>query len=1002
MQEGVFETAYRALNAKQREAVDAIEGPVMVIAGPGTGKTQILTLRIANILKRTDTRPENILALTFTESGARAMRERLRTYIGAEAYRVPIHTFHGFCETLIRQYPDAYARVIGGRPATDVEKLDLVQEIIDDGDVRLLRPIGDSAYYTKKATDVIQTLKREFITPDRFAEIIAGQEKALVGMDRLHEKGAHKGKVRGEYAKKEKSIAKNRELLHIYRRYEAVLSDRRLYDFEDMIVETVRALESNEDMLRDLQETCQYLLADEHQDVNGSQNRILELLASYHEQPNIFVVGDEKQAIFRFQGASLENFLYFEDVFPNTTTIALTENYRSGQVVLDAAHDLIKVADGPLAELRVPLVSASGASAAVERRHFTHQAAEDGWVIGAVLSAIERNVPPEEIAVIVRTNKEVEQYAALLRRRGIAVAPSADSDILEHPVTQSVLALIAAASGSSGQALFGVLHGAYWGLAADDLTRVCAAQSFGEPLVAIIASKKRLGELGVVDPDAFLRVGEVLLRARRKASTHAPHEVLEYLIQESGLLKLVVADSPEEGTRVIRRLYDEIEAMVVRDHTATLADVQSVLAKRRAHGLPLTAPFISTDPHAVAVMTAHKSKGLEFDTVIIPHLVDSLWGGATRRTYFDIPLTRHINESSLDATDDERRLLYVAMTRAKRTLLLSHADTNADAKDLSPSRLFEYIGETHMKHEDTAAHEAAFDPVSLLGTPAAEHSLHSERMSALLKTVFLERGLSATALNNYLTSPWNYFYRNVLRIPEVQSESMLFGTAMHSVMDRAIVHHTKEGALPSDTQIKQYLESALARLPITAEQYTQLHEKGLPALIAYLRHATPSLPKKAEAEFSIRVMLPTGRADLPEIPLTGKLDRLDFDEEGRVIRVIDYKTGKPKSRNVIEGKTKDSNGDYKRQLVFYALLLSLLEDERYACRDGVISYLEPDQKGAIREEPFTITDEEIEELRGEILRVADEITNGTFLSTPCDPAVSNYCAYVELLRQQER
>ena len=321
-----FKKAYGALNTAQKEAVDTIEGPVLVIAGPGTGKTQILTLRIANILLSTDTAPENILALTFTESGARAMRERLRSFVGAVAYRVPIYTFHGFAGDLIRQYPDSYSNIIGGRPASELEKVELIETILDDSEFKLLRPLGNPAYYVRAILHTIATLKQEYLEPDKLGAIINEQEAVLASMPKLHEKGAHKGKVKGDYQKLEKTIAKNHELLAVYRRYQSLLREQNLYDFDDMMLESVHALNSNEDMLRDLQENYQYLLADEHQDVNASQNRILELLAAYHERPNIFVVGDEKQAIYRFQGASLENFLYFEDKFPNTTTIALTEN----------------------------------------------------------------------------------------------------------------------------------------------------------------------------------------------------------------------------------------------------------------------------------------------------------------------------------------------------------------------------------------------------------------------------------------------------------------------------------------------------------------------------------------------------------------------------------------------------------------------------------------------------------------------------------------------------
>ncbi len=210
MDEKTFLDAYHRLNNAQKEAVDTIEGPVMVIAGPGTGKTQILTLRIANILKQTDVRPENILALTFTESGAKAMRERLASYIGSPAYRVGIFTFHEFAGRLIRQYPDAYTRAVGGRPITDLEKVTLIESIIETPTIKLLRPSGSPEYYVKPIMSAISLMKREYITPDAFLEIIEEQEKNLAGVQKIHEKGAHKGKVRGEYIEYEKKVNKNR------------------------------------------------------------------------------------------------------------------------------------------------------------------------------------------------------------------------------------------------------------------------------------------------------------------------------------------------------------------------------------------------------------------------------------------------------------------------------------------------------------------------------------------------------------------------------------------------------------------------------------------------------------------------------------------------------------------------------------------------------------------------------------------------------------------------
>ncbi len=997
MHESSFLEAYERLNPEQKLAVDTIEGPVMVIAGPGTGKTQILTLRIANILKKTDTQPENILALTFTESGARAMRERLASYIGAPAYRVGIYTFHEFAGILIRTYPDAYTRAVGGRPITDLEKITLIESIIETPTVKLLRPSGNPQFYVKPIMNALSTMKREYITPDRFAEIIEEQEKILIATEKLHEKGAHKGKVRSEYIDREKGVNKNRELLFIYRAYESALAKNGHFDYDDMIFETVEALQKNEDMLRSLQEQYQYILADEHQDVNGSQNRILELLASFHERPNIFVVGDEKQSIYRFQGASLENFLYFEEKFPHTKTIALTTNYRSVQDVLDFSHELITVHAGPATALRVPLTSTRKEKAIIERRQFSHEAVEHDCMIEKIKELLASGVPHEEIAIIVRTNKEVEDIAGLLRKSGIPAEASADGDILGHPITSHIRTLISAVVNPANErALFEILQSGYANISVADLVKIMGSTSYAHPLTHSIEDGTYLESIGVVDVDTILRIPKILKTARERMSVEAPHRVLEYILQETGFITHAIAVDPYEGGRVIRRIYDEVEEMVRHEDAVTLRDIETMLMTRMEHGLPLTAPYIRASRHAVQVMTAHKAKGLEFLHVFIPHLTDSKWGGKRHAEYFAIPITQHLNTFEFDESDDERKLLYVAITRAKVGLYLSDSETSTEGRTLLPTRLLEDIGTKTVTLIDTQVSEEAFNPVFALTTLHAPLPIDAE----LLTEVLRERGLSATALNNYLRDPWNYFYRNILRIPEVQAESAQFGTALHDTLRSVMKHRREKGKLPSTSELKTYLERELGKLPITANEYVRHHERALIALTQYIDFAKNNLGVETKEEYKIQVMLKTGNPDFPELLLTGMLDRLDFDSEGKLVRVIDYKSGKAKTRGFIEGKTKDSNGDYKRQLVFYALLLSLLDDDRLKTREGVLSFIEPDEKGKIHEEVYSVTDEEIENLKQEIIRVTREITQGAFLHAPCDPEKSKYCHLVEELRNR--
>jgi len=983
MEKSDFLDAYKRLNAAQKEAVDTIEGPVMVIAGPGTGKTQILTLRIAAILEKTDVGPESILALTFTEAGARAMRERLYAYIGQAAYRVTISTFHEFAGSLIRQYPDAYTRAVGGRPATDLEKIHILETIIETEGIKALRPHGNPAFYIKPILKALSDMKREYVTPEAFLRIIEQQEVQLSGTPRLHEKGAHKGKVRSEYQKLEKDILKNRELLFIYNAYDTMLTKERLFDFDDMIFETVEALEHNEDMLRDLQERFQYVLADEHQDVNGAQNRILELLAHFHERPNLFVVGDEKQAIYRFQGASLENFLFFEEKFPHTKTIALTENYRSVQSVLDLSHELITHVESPASELRVPLVSATKEAGTIERRVFSHDVIEDSWVVSHVKMLIEQGAVPEEIAIIVRSNKEVEMFASLLRKEGVHADATADGDILFHPITREIRTLLTAVlEPENNEALFALVHAPYWGISPQMLTDFLGKRNYRVPLSTLIH-----------ELDA--PIGKVLEEARERMTYEGPHRVLEYLLKESGFLDFVIAREPFEGGRVIRRLYDEIEALVRTHETTTVSDVVAMFTLRALHGLPLNAPYIHTDTHAVQVMTAHKSKGLEFAHVFVPHLTDAKWGDAVRPKYFTIPMTKRVDETGYDSLDDERKLLYVALTRAKKGLYLSYARESVDGRAYSETPLLSEVGESIITDVATEVIEESFDPLQSLGKIVETPIVGTE----LLRRTLTERGLSATSLNNYLRSPWTYLYRNVLRVPEVQAESAQFGTALHNTLRRVTAYHTEHAAMPKMAFVKECLDAELMKLPLGIHEYTRLHERGLEALVLYLERMESELPPVTKEEYAFEAEIPTGDPDFPSVRLTGQLDRLDFDTNGNLMRVIDYKSGKPKTRGYIEGTTKDSTGDYKRQLTFYALLLSLQDDDRFHTRNGVLAFVEADEKGQIHTESYIITDEEIASLRADIVRVSLEIAHGAFLNAPCDENMCDYCHLVLSLKR---
>ncbi len=985
-----FQAAYKELNTDQRLAVDTIDGPVMVIAGPGTGKTQILTLRIAKILFETDTAPESILALTFTESGVKAMRERLRLYVGTSAYKVPIMTFHGFADYLIQSYPDEFNHLVGSVPISDLERLYCMEKIVDSGIAPLLRPTGDPYYYVTSLIKQVSDMKREYITPEKLSLLIDEEYTVLSQIDQFHEKGPHKGKERSEYKNAKKQLEKNQSLLAVYRLYQTELKTIKRYDFEDMILEAVSVLESNESIRLDTQERFQYVLADEHQDVNQSQNKILQLITEYHSRPNIFVVGDEKQAIYRFQGASLENFLFFDDYFQGTKTISLEKNYRSNQTILDFSHHIIESNDETLKALRIPLKAEAKTKGGVNQLAFEHEHLELCWIVHKIHELKKVGFNYSDIAIILRTNKEVELYTRELRAKGLNVVPSADSDINLHPLVKSVRALLGAIIDPTDEKiLFEVIHGSYLDFSTQDIIKILTLKNTQRvPLSEVVFI---LPEEVFSDEMLYKKIinfRNFFSRTREKISYESPDILLGNILRDSGLVAYAHKIDIKNGFRVIRRLLDAVDDIIKVNHDIDLQGIVHELERHEQYNIPLNVPYIPNGYDAVNVMTAHKSKGLEFPVVFVPNVIDRKWGGKQVRNLFKLQLTK--TTGALDTEDDDRRLLYVAITRAQEELYVSYSDNSIEGTVSSPSRLINLDTYQFTKHTQV-------EEDNLFSLQTSSENIHIPYK--YLTEIFLSRGLSATALNNYMSSPWTFLYRNLLRIPEVQPLHMKYGTLIHSVLERAVKKKNKDNVLLTSSEIDTIIRTYLKKIPLTVIETTQLHEKALASLPLYIEdyftekinEATFSVP-----EFRITTELSDSRLVVESLKLTGSLDRVDYDAEGNILRVVDYKTGKSKSRNAIEGNTKDGDKSYKRQLIFYALLLQL----QNLHHDAVIyelSFVEPTASGKIVSHGFMISNEEIEDLKTEIITIGNDIVNEKFLEIPCDPHVCDYCDYAKQL-----
>ncbi|MEK7463501.1 MAG: ATP-dependent DNA helicase [Patescibacteria group bacterium] len=960
-----FETLYKRLNVAQKRAVDTIEGPVMVIAGPGTGKTSILTLRIANILKKTDTAPENILALTFTESGAYAIRKKLVSIIGTAGYKVNINTFHGFCNEVIKQYPERFPRIIGSMAITDIDQIAIMEKIIESTDLELLKPYGDAFFYAKPALGEIRNLKREAIGVDDFAKIIKKQEKEFEDApDMVHTKGAHKGKMKGEFIKQKERIEKNKELLKLYDAYEKALVKEKFYDFEDMIVEVIKTLKKDEDLLLMLQESYQYIMADEHQDANNAQNAVLELLSNFHKNPNLFIVGDEKQAIFRFQGASLENFLYFQKLYPDAALVHLEDNYRSTQNILDASHSLISNNTMPEGHQRISLKSK--AEKGKEPVHIVECQTIDGeyaFLIKDIQAKIKAGARPDEIAILYRDNKDAFPIAHAFEKTPISFRIESDNDILKDEHIRKLLIILETINNLAVEETLGMsLFVDFLGLEAIEIYRAFdQARKEKRPLIDIVTEK-------------FPTISKKLSLWAHAAHNKTFIEVFEIVIRESGYLEFALSSIDSfERMATLEAFFSELRKLAGARKEYYLKDFIEHLTRVREHGI-LTKTGKGILKEGVRFMTAHKSKGLEFDFVYIVGAFDGHWGNKARRTFFK---TIANTETGID---DERRLFYVALTRARKEVTITYAKENYDGKELLPAQFISEISDEFKKVDQ--AEQGTDTPLRFKESIVHEH--HEIKNKEYLRQLFLEQGLSVTALNNYLKCPWEYFFVNLVRLPKAQSKHQMYGTAMHETL-KTFFDKYREDQDMSKKELIELFEFNARKTLLSPLDLKESLKKGKEALEGYFEAYKGSWNRHLLTEYSIRgVHLPIGDFDLL---LKGNLDKIEIIND-RDVNVIDYKTGKRKSGN---------KENYVRQLTFYKLLLNLDEKKKYVMKSGELDFIEADDKGKQKKDVFDISDAQIEELVTLIKEKAKEIYTFSFWDRSCEEKDCEYCKLGRIL-----
>ncbi len=1049
-----FDKTYNQLNDEQRLAVDTIDGPLLVIAGPGTGKTQLLSARVANILKKTDADASSILCLTFTNKAATNMRDRLTELIGIDAHRVVVKTFHSFAAEIMNIYPEYFWNGARLSTAPDAVQIEIIQDILTRlpldnplamkfaGQFTAINDVQKGLKLAKEAgltpeklaatiklneayIDVIESELVEILSEtlnikkldelrDKIDNLppqgISEEARPLLPLDTIIkeslaeaitlDEGTNKTENTGKWKRRwiqtvagQKGMFDERKrnswwrsLADVYQSYRTELHNRGYYDYADMLVEVISQLEQRDDLRADIQERFLYVLIDEFQDTNDAQMRLAHLVSDHHSannKPNIMAVGDDDQSIFRFNGAELNNMLGFSRSYPSAKLIVLTENYRSSQDVLDTAAKVIDHAEDRIvkrrADISKELIAKNPPIQKSTILHRSYNSREEQ--LSDVAKNIEAQKSYSSTAVIARNHSSLRMMADLLLRKKVPVRYEQQRNILDHEIVQQLElladAVLAIKEGDVDTVNFSIsrlLRYPAWGIDAKDLWQI-AVENYRNP--------NWLDTMTSSSNNTLSSTAEWL----HWLSSENAHQPLPVLIEHLlGLRESEVFTSPIRqyyfekkrdnddylhGLSAVQLLRSAVDDFIKADQQATLTDFLRFLQIHRENQQFITdeSPFVQAED-SVELLTVHKSKGLEFDRVYIIDTVEGNWqpraGG--RKPPANLPLQPHGDDD-----DDYARMMYVAVTRAKRDVIATSYRFDHAGQEVLPTPL---IRNSFSKIKDIEAQDT-----STIIQTLEEHLrwpvIEAGQMNAYLRGRLEDYQLSVTHLLNFLDvtagGPKYFTERNLLRLPSAKTTSMGFGTAMHSVLQEAQLQRNR-GEL-SIKALEDIYENALAQERLEKQEHARYRQHGIETIHRLFNTIGLDLPRGSKPEQSFQDIL-VGKARL-----SGKIDRLDYINKTQV-RVVDYKTGRPLRSFATKDKLlQEKVWRQKTQLIFYAVLLQ--HSPRFSDSIGIegeMIYLEAENKNDLSRS-YHPSKEDISRMESLIGIVWQKITSLDFIDT---------------------
>lgn len=1000
-------------NERQQQAIDIQNGQVMLLAGPGTGKTFTVINRIEQMIEN-GVDASTILCLTFSDAAANEMRQRLIKKIGVKASSVDVYTYHSFCNDVIKQYPEQFSLSLGVRLITETEKLALMKATIDEVNPQIFVPNrADKYFYAKSFVGYVEHLKSLRISKEEYLSNI-DTNSTLMPMYNAIEAEIYEreqnGKTqnKGRYAKLEtikKNIGKAKELWDLKEVYAQKMVEKNLIDFADMICFVLNAFEEDENFKEEVSNKYRYFLVDEYQDTNELQNKIIFNLVDANNEKNIFVVGDDDQIIYGFQGAKSDNIENFLTKYPETKVICLEENNRSTQEILDFSYKL--VSQDPLRlennetfkkyNISKKLVAKNAKIIAKERKirriEFGDSLQEFNYIVEDIEKLVNSEDCPKnedgtknlsQIAILCRKNDVLHSYSEMLKGKNIPCQLNEGKSIFNIRSTILIYYYMCVLCNHTNatEKLYSLLLAEPFKINLEDYNELMKQHNITKlDFVNLMRQLKNWKEPQKIEK--FLNTYKELQEFAQADDLR--NTVIE-IINRTGILTAFYANQKNrtENLMGIKKIIDEATQLSKIEPTTSLQDFVDYLKQSLYNEIPICIDKSSIVQNAVQLTTYHGSKGREFEYVYLPRLTAKVWEKQTDNGYkYITDEVLEDEDASMKKDSDLLKLLFVGITRAKYALTLSFAD----AEEEKPQQITKYLAEfaDYPFESEQIPYNAEDFTHEFFRAISRDVFDNQKAFEAEIRERVKQIVLSPSRLNDYLACPRKFFYLKVLGIDVEESnwDSANFGTIIHGLLENAVRRAKKTGVYPTSDEIREELTKGLEESAFSSdaikEKFVKLGNNVIEKY--YPKFSEIPVSRVDEVEFSLRDI------DVDGDFITGKIDRIEKNSDG-TYQLYDYKTGSAVSENQIAiGGTKEN---YFNQLCFYKYAFEKLTDKKVA-QTGII-YVE---ENVTREK--TLTTEDMAYIENKIKEVYENIKNLKF-NPSCDPSSCKFCQYQQMCK----